>query len=324
MKSISNILKPLEPDFKIFQEKFAVYLKSDTPLLDKILDYILKQKGKQIRPALVFLSAHLTGGVNELTFRGAILVELLHTATLVHDDVVDDADMRRSLPSINALWKNKIAVLIGDYLLSRGLLLALDNKDFEQLTILSRAVKEMSEGELIQIEKSRLLNTTEEVYFRIIQGKTASLISSGCEIGGLSNTTDPKILKSLRELGQFLGIAFQIRDDLFDYISNDDDIGKPIGLDIKEKKLTLPLIYSLKQSSEKEVRSIKRLIERGRKAAEFEAIVDFIKEKQGVEYATKVAFDYAELAKERIRQFPESVYRESFLDVVDFVVNRTK
>jgi len=324
LKSISTILKPLEPDFKIFQEKFADYLKTDTPLLDKILDYILKQKGKQIRPALVLLSAHLTGDVNERTFRGAILVELLHTATLVHDDVVDDADMRRSLPSINALWKNKIAVLIGDYLLSRGLLLALDNQDFAQLTILSRAVKEMSEGELIQIEKSRLLNTTEDVYFRIIQGKTASLISSGCEIGGLSNTTDAAVLQSLRELGQFLGIAFQIRDDLFDYISNDDDIGKPIGLDIKEKKLTLPLIYALKQSSEKEVRSIKRLIEKGRKAAEFEAIVDFIKEKQGVEYATKVAFDYAERAKERIRMFPESIYRESFLDVVDFVVNRTK
>lgn len=324
MKSISTILKPLEPDFKVFQEKFADYLKTDTPLLDKILDYILKQKGKQIRPALVMLSAHLTGNVNERTFRGAILVELLHTATLVHDDVVDDADMRRSLPSINALWKNKIAVLIGDYLLSRGLLLALDNQDFAQLTILSRAVKEMSEGELIQIEKSRLLNTTEDIYFRIIQGKTASLISSGCEIGGLSNTTDAKILQSLRELGQFLGIAFQIRDDLFDYITNDDDIGKPIGLDIKEKKLTLPLIYALKQSSETEVKTIKRLIEKGRKAAEFEAIVDFIKEKQGVEYATRVANDYAERAKERIRTFPESIYRESFLDVVDFVVNRTK
>lgn len=324
MKPISDILSPLEDDFQVFHSRFSDYLKSDTPLLDKILQYILRQKGKQIRPALVLLSSHLTGGINEKSYRGAILVELLHTATLVHDDVVDDADMRRSLPSVNALWKNKIAVLIGDYLLSRGLLLSLNNQDFSQLAILSRAVKEMSEGELIQIEKSRLLNTTEEIYFKIIQGKTASLISSGCEIGGLSNTTDPEKLLTLRNIGHYLGLAFQIRDDVFDYMINDDDIGKPIGLDIKEKKLTLPLIYALDQSSESEKKAIKKLIESGKKAAEFLEIVDFIRQKRGVEYSNQVAYDYAGKAKGELMKFPESEYRAAFSDLIDFVITRTR
>jgi len=324
LKPISDILRPLEDDFQVFHSRFSDYLKSDTPLLDKILQYILRQKGKQIRPALVLLSSHLTGGINEKSYRGAILVELLHTATLVHDDVVDDADMRRSLPSVNALWKNKIAVLIGDYLLSRGLLLSLNNQDFSQLAILSRAVKEMSEGELIQIEKSRLLNTTEEVYFKIIQGKTASLISSGCEIGGLSNTSDPEILLTLRNIGHYLGLAFQIRDDVFDYMINEDDIGKPIGLDIKEKKLTLPLIYALDQSSESEKKAIKKLIESGKKAAEFLEIVDFIRQKRGVDYSNQVAYEYAGKAKAELMKFPESEYRTSFSDLIDFVITRTR
>lgn len=322
MSSLSNIIAPLEKDIKIFQDRFADVLKSDSYLLDKIISYVLKQRGKQIRPALVLLSSKLIGEINEKSYDGAILVELMHTATLVHDDVVDDADMRRGLASINALWKNKVAVLLGDYLLSRGLLLSLESGSYQMLQTLSRAVKQMSEGELLQIEKTRRLNLNEETYFRIIRAKTASLISSACEIGGLAVTSNPDQLKLLREIGDGLGMAFQIRDDLFDYITDETSIGKPIGLDIKEKKLTLPLIYALEQGSSSEVTYIKKLLSNQKKAREFEIIKKFIKDKGGIEYSLRVSSRFADEAISKLHQFEESEAREMFEKIIEFSINR--
>lgn len=321
MSSISDILKPIEPELTEFHLRFSSYLENKSSLLEEIIRYILQQKGKRIRPALVLLSAKLTGGVNDRSYRGAILVELLHTATLVHDDVVDDADMRRAVPSINALWKNKVAVLIGDYLLSRGLLLSLDHGDYDQLTILSRAVRDMSEGELVQIEKSRMLNTTEDVYFRIIQGKTGSLISSGCEIGALSNTTSPEVLERLRTIGSYLGIAFQIRDDLLDF--TEGGTGKPAGLDLKEKKMTLPLIYALANTPADEQNRIRRKIRLAKKVADFEEIRQFIIDKKGIEYGHQVAGKYAQLATDELMTFPASEARDAFTNLIRFIVNRS-
>lgn len=323
MKNLSQILKPLESELNIFQVRFDHYLQTNNSLLNKIISYVLKQKGKRIRPSLVILSSQLVGGVNESTYRGAILVELLHTATLVHDDVVDDADMRRGLPSINALWKNKIAVLIGDYFLSRGLLLSLDHHEYRQLQILSSAVKAMSEGELLQVEKSRKLDITEDIYYKIIYAKTASLIASSTQIGGLSQNVTDEVLLQLKSIGENLGIAFQIRDDLFDYIQNNKDIGKPIGLDVKEKKLTLPLIFALRNSSEKEQSYIKKLISKPKKTKEFEIIKDFIHEKGGILYATQAAESYAEKALQSLNQFPESEAKTVFGEIIEFTVRRT-
>ena len=239
-------------ELNTFEQKFAESVKSNTPLLDRIMKYIIKRKGKQLRPMFVFLSAKLHGPVNESTYRAAALVELLHTATLVHDDVVDESLERRGFFSINALWKNKIAVLVGDYLLSKGLLLSTGAGDIKHLHILSEAVKQMSEGELLQLEKSRKLNLKEDTYFEIIRSKTASLLSSACAVGAWSTTNDETITEKMKMFGEKTGIAFQIKDDLFDY--GNDDIGKPTGNDLKEKKLTLPLIYTLNNidASEKE------------------------------------------------------------------------
>src|SRR3954465_3247892 len=258
-RAVDEIKEPVAHHMEVFEDKFKSAMRSSVPLLDKITTYIVKRKGKQIRPMFVFLSAQVAGEINESTYRAAALIELLHTATLVHDDVVDDSNERRGFFSVNALWKNKIAVLIGDFLLSKGLLLSLDNNDFHLLKIVSTAVREMSEGELLQIEKARRLDISEEVYFDIITKKTATLIAACCAAGAASVTGDKNIIAAAREFGTLTGIAFQIKDDLFDFGSG-EDIGKPTGIDIKEKKMTLPLIYALNRSTWLEKRKIINII----------------------------------------------------------------
>jgi len=258
-RAVDEIKEPVAHHMEVFEDKFKDAMRSSVPLLDKITTYIVKRKGKQIRPMFVFLSAQVAGEVNDSTHRAAALIELLHTATLVHDDVVDDSNERRGFFSVNALWKNKIAVLIGDFLLSKGLLLSLDNNDFHLLKIVSTAVREMSEGELLQIEKARRLDISEEIYFDIITKKTATLIAACCAAGTASVTNDQQMIEAARQFGTLTGIAFQIKDDLFDFGSG-DDIGKPTGIDIKEKKMTLPLIYALNNCSWSEKRRVINII----------------------------------------------------------------
>jgi octaprenyl-diphosphate synthase len=298
-------------------------MKSKVMLLDTIMNYIVQRKGKQIRPMFVFLTAGCVGAINEKTYRGAALIELLHTATLVHDDVVDSSDYRRGFFSINAIWKNKIAVLVGDYLLSKGLLLSVENKDFDLLTSVSTAVREMSEGELLQIEKARKLDITEEVYFDIITKKTATLISACCAIGVQSTDADEKYAEIARNFGEKVGIAFQIKDDLFDY--GDAEIGKPLGIDIKEKKMTLPLIYALQNTTRSTKKHIIQLIknesENPKKVRE---VIDFVKSTGGLQYANKRMNDYAQEAKKLLQQFPESSYRKSLEDLISYTIERNK
>lgn len=307
-----------------FESKFRDSMKSTVPLLDKITHYIIKRKGKQMRPMFVFLSAKLLGDTTESTFRAASLIELLHTATLVHDDVVDDASMRRGFFSLNALWKNKIAVLVGDYLLSQGLLLATDNKEYRLLQIVSGAVKQMSEGELLQIEKTRALNLSEEVYFEIIKAKTATLISACCAAGASSTGANPNEVELMKEFGEKVGIAFQIKDDLFDY-GFGEDIGKPTGIDIKEKKTTLPLIYSLDQVGYFKKRRIVNLVKNHNQDAEkVEEVIDFVKESGGIEYAHKRMLEITSEAKELLHQFPDNEARRSLEKLVDYTIQRKK
>lgn len=322
--SLNQIKAPIANEMKVFEGKFREAMASDTPLLDRIMTYIVKHKGKQMRPMFVLLSAGLCGGVNELSYRGASLVELMHTATLIHDDVVDDAFQRRGVFSINALWKNKIAVLVGDFLLSKGLLLSLDNGDHRMLQILSDAVRAMAEGELLQIEKARKLNTKEEVYFEIIKKKTASLISSCCGIGAASNGKDEEVVKHLSLFGEKVGIAFQIKDDLFDY-GNDDGIGKPVGIDLQEKKLTLPIIYSLNQTDGKTRRHMVKLIKgyKNDKSALTE-FVSFVREAGGISYSRDMMNSYKEEALAMLEEYPDSEYRQSLGDLVRFTVERKK
>jgi octaprenyl-diphosphate synthase len=321
---IKSIQVPIADDILNFETKFRASMKSNVMLLDKIMTYIVKRKGKQLRPMFVFLCARLCGQINESTFRGASLIELLHTATLVHDDVVDDANFRRGFFSINALWKNKIAVLVGDYLLSRGLLLAVDNNDFSLLKIVSNAVKEMSEGELLQIEKARNLDITEEIYFEIIRQKTASLIASCCAVGASSVNSSDEIIARMKTFGEKVGMAFQIKDDLFDY-GTDYEIGKPLGLDIKEKKMTLPLIYSLNKASWLEKRRIVSIVknesEKPKKRAE---VIEFVKRSGGIEYAEKVMLQFQQQASEILNKFPESIYKQSLSQLVKYTIERRK
>jgi octaprenyl-diphosphate synthase len=298
-------------------------MKSKVKLLDHIMNYIVKRKGKQMRPMFVFLSAGLTGGINESTHRGAALIELLHTATLVHDDVVDDANYRRGFFSVNALWKNKIAVLVGDFLLSRGLLLSVDNDDFHLLKIVSNAVKEMSEDELLQIAKARKLDITEEVYYQIIRQKTASLMASCCAVGASSTASSVETIQQMRTFGEKVGMAFQIKDDLFDY--GDDEIGKPVGIDIKEKKMTLPLIYALSQADWFEKRRIISLIRNksdNKKAVN--EVIDFVKKSGGLNYAKEAMYRFYEEAMVILNQFPESEYKTSMAALVDYTIERKK
>ena len=320
---LKQIQVPIEAEMAEFEQKFRGLMKSKVKLLDHIMNYIVKRKGKQMRPMFVFLTAGITGGINESTHRGAALIELLHTATLVHDDVVDDANYRRGFFSVNALWKNKIAVLVGDYLLSRGLLLSVDNEDFHLLKIVSNTVKEMSEGELLQIAKARKLDITEEVYYQIIRQKTASLIASCCAVGASSNQNDTEVIDKMRSFGEKVGMAFQIKDDLFDY--GEDEIGKPVGIDIKEKKMTLPLIFALNQSDWLEKRRIISLI--GNKSEDKKAVnevIDYVKRSGGLDYAKSVMNRFYQEALEILNTFPDSEYKTSLAGLVSFTIERKK
>jgi octaprenyl-diphosphate synthase len=307
-----------------FEGRFRSSMRSEVALLDKITRYIVKRKGKQMRPMFVFLTAKMLSGTNDQTYRAATLIELLHTATLVHDDVVDDADRRRGFFSINALWKNKVAVLVGDYLLSRGLLLAVKHKDFHLLEITSNAVQEMSEGELLQMEKARKLDITEEVYFNIIRQKTASLIASCCAAGAASISEDKEVIEQMRLFGETVGIAFQIRDDLFDYGSA-KDIGKPTGIDIKEKKMTLPLIHALSNSNRSEKRFIINTIKNhNTDDKRVGKVINMVREKGGIEYTESLMKEYQQKALSMLESYPDNEARTSLVDLVNFVIDRTK
>lgn len=321
--SIEQIKKPIEAELSFFEKEFRKSMKTQVPLLDTIMTYIVKRKGKQIRPIFVLYSASLFGDINERTYRGASLVELLHTATLVHDDVVDESNMRRGFFSINALWKNKIAVLVGDFLLSKGLLLSVKNKDYDLLEILSTAVEQMSEGELLQLERARFMNTTEEVYFDIIRQKTASLIASCCEIGAKSTTDNPEEVEKMRLFGEKIGLAFQIRDDLFDFGENKS--GKPAGLDIKEKKLTLPIIHAFQNAPSAEVKSIRKLIKsKSPDHKKMYEVVHFIRKYKGIEYATNKMNQLRDEAFEILDQLKsDSIYNRHLHELVNFVIDRT-
>lgn len=321
--SLNHIKQPIENELKEFEIHFKNSMKSNVALLDKIMYYIVQRKGKQLRPIMVFLSAKAVGQVNNASHIAASLVELLHTASLVHDDVVDDSNKRRGFFSINALWKNKIAVLVGDYMFSKGLLLCIENDQFNILKIVSKAVKALTEGELLQIEKARRLDIKEDVYFEIIKQKTASLIAAGCESGASSSTDDIALVEMLRQYGENVGIVYQIKDDLFDY--SDNDIGKPKGIDIKEKKMTLPLIYALNQSNRSERRTIINIIKNdSENMAKVRQVIQFVKDKGGMEYAIAKMNEYSELAIANLNDLPDSPAKQSLLDIVSFVMDRKK
>ena len=318
MDFIKNIIGE---ELSTFEKKFAESVKSQTPLLDRIMKYIIKRKGKQLRPMFVFLSAKLHGSINESTYRAAALVELLHTATLVHDDVVDESLERRGFFSVNAIWKNKIAVLVGDYLLSKGLLLSTDNKDFEHLQILSQAVKQMSEGELLQIEKSRNLNLKEDIYFEIIRNKTASLLSSACAVGAWSTSKNEGISSKMKIFGEKVGIAFQIKDDLFDY--GNEDIGKPTGNDIKEKKLTLPLIYTLNNISSQKRRELIYIIKNENKDPQkVKHVIDTVVSCGGIDYAADKMILYRDEALAILHEFEDNDVRKALEELVRYTTDR--
>lgn len=318
---LDNIKAPIVHEMEEFEQKFRASMKTRVLLLDKIMSYIVKRKGKQMRPMFVFLSAGTCGKISEATYRGASLIELLHTATLVHDDVVDEANYRRGFFSVNALWKNKVAVLVGDFLLSRGLLLSVENKDFNLLGLVTDAVREMSEGELLQIEKSRKLDITEEVYYEIIRQKTASLIASCCSVGASSGGADDDHVKLMRQFGEKIGMAFQIKDDLFDY--GEDEIGKPVGIDIKEKKMTLPLIHALSKASWMEKRRIISIVKNeSEKPRKVKEVIEFVKKSGGIEYATEVMNKFHQDALSLLTVFPDSVYKRSLVQLVQFTIDR--
>lgn len=323
--SFSDIKAPIAAELKTFQKHFRSAMSSKVALLDKVTGYIAKRRGKQMRPMFVFLTAKLCGDgeVNDSTYNAASLVELLHTATLVHDDVVDESYERRGFFSINALWKNKIAVLVGDYLLSRGLLLALDNGEHRMLQLLSRSVREMSEGELLQIEKARRLDIEESIYYTIIRQKTASLIAAACAAGAASVTDDKEVQQRVHKFGELAGIAFQIRDDLFDY--GTQDVGKPLGIDIKEKKMTLPLIHALDKASKSDRRRIIKYIKKYNDDKEkVNEVIRFVHDSGGIEYARRAMYDYREQALEVLMTFPDNAARDSLEQLVVYVTEREK
>ena len=324
MLKIKDIKLPIAKEMNLFESKFKDSLKTDVPLLNKIMYYIIKRKGKQIRPMFVFLTAKLYNNITDGTYTAAALIELLHTATLVHDDVIDESNFRRGWFSVNALWKNKISVLIGDFLLSRGLLLAIEKEEFQLLKIVSRAVKNMSEGELLQIEKTRKLNITEEVYFNIIRKKTAALISACCESGAESANGTKEDIKKMRIFGEKVGIAFQIKDDLFDYTQN-LKIGKPTGMDIKDKKMTLPLIYTLNKVDKETKRFIINTIKNDSKnTKKTEKIINLVKENKGLDYAEKKMNIYFQEALSLLEKFKNSEAKNSLINLVNYVVKRKK
>jgi len=323
MLSIDEIKKPIAAEIDVFEGKFKASMQSSVPLLDRITHYIVKRKGKQIRPMFVFFSATICGGINESTHRGAALVELLHTATLIHDDVVDNSYQRRSFFSINALWKNKIAVLVGDFLLSKGLLLSVKNKDFKFLEIVSEAMRQMIEGELLQVEKVRRMDIDESVYYDVIRQKTASLIASCCECGAASAGADDATIEKMRLFGEKIGIAFQIKDDMFDF--GTDDVGKPLGIDIKEKKVTLPLIYSLNNSTTSIKKQMITLVKNHNDdPKKIAAIISFVKETGGLQYAETQMKKYQDEAFEILSSFPQGDARKGLEQLVRFTTERNK
>lgn len=321
-KIIERIKSPIAEEMKVFETKFYGAMKTNVSLLDRIMQYIVRRKGKQMRPMFVFLTAKLLGETTERTYRGASMIELIHTATLVHDDVVDDSDMRRGFFSINAMWQNKIAVLVGDYLLSKSVLLATENKDFDLLTVVSNAIREMSEGELLQIEKARNLDITEDIYFEIIRQKTATLIAACCEIGARSVEVPEEMAAKMSRFGELAGIAFQIKDDLFDYTST-NLIGKPIGIDIKEQKMTLPLIYSINTANPTEkrwlIRSVKKHNHNKKRVNE---VIEYVKSHGGLNYARQAMYDYRDRALRILEEFPDSEAKDSLTSLLNYVVER--
>ena len=326
MKIVEQIKAPILLEMETFEKKFSSSMSSNVALLNRITHYIVNRKGKQMRPMFVFLVAKMlseTNEVNERTFRGASVIELIHTATLVHDDVVDDSNMRRGFFSVNALWKNKIAVLVGDYLLSKGLLLSIDNEDFDLLKIISVAVREMSEGELLQIEKARKLDISEEVYYEIIRQKTATLIAACCSLGAASVNPNSTDVEKLRKFGELIGMAFQIKDDLFDY--GDTAIGKPTGIDIKEQKMTLPLIHALNKASKKDkdwiINSIKN---HNKNKLRVKQVITKVKELEGLEYAVTKMLAYKDEALKILNTYPNCEYRQSLEMMVNYVIDRKK
>ena len=323
MKVVEQIKKPIYDEMDLFEQKFTESMFSQVALLNRITHFIVNRKGKQMRPMFVFLVAKLLGKgkVNERTYRGASVIELIHTATLVHDDVVDDSNKRRGFFSINAIWKNKIAVLVGDFLLSKGMLLCIDNKDYDILDVISESVKQMSEGELLQIEKTKKLNIDEKTYFEIIQKKTASLISSCCKIAAISVTTNSNQIEKISKLGMYIGIAFQIKDDLFDY--GKSRIGKPRGIDIKQKKLTLPLIYTLNNVEKKERKwIINSLKKRNKSRTLINQIISLVKERGGLNYAIETMNKYHLLSLKELEDFQDSRYRDSLISMINYVIQR--
>jgi len=322
-QTIDNISAPIAEELIYFDKYFRSSMQSKVPLLDKVTQYIIKRKGKQMRPMMVLLSAQVCGGIKPATYRGAALVELLHTATLIHDDVVDDSDERRGFFSISALWKNKIAVLVGDFLLSRGLLMSLEHDDFQLLKIVSEAVRLMSEGELLQMEKARKLNIDEAVYFDIIRQKTASLFAACCATGAASATENKEVIEKMRIFGEKVGIAFQIKDDLFDY--GKDDVGKPLAIDIKEKKMTLPLIHVLNKSSWYDRRRMINIVRNhNTNPQKIQELIDFVTQNQGLDYATREMNRYIEEARAILNDFPDSAAKSSLLDLMEYTMTRKK
>jgi len=313
--------KVISKELALFEVRFREAMKSRVALLDRIMQYIVRRKGKQLRPMFVLLSAKLGGDINDSSYRAASLVELLHTATLVHDDVVDEANERRGFFSINALWKNKIAVLVGDYLLSKGLLLSLDNKDHRVLQLLSTAVRLMSEGELLQLEKSRKLNLDESIYYEIIGGKTASLLASSCAAGASTTFNNDDAIEKMRLFGEKVGMAFQIKDDLFDYSS--EAVGKPTGNDIKEKKLTLPLIYTLNNCDAALRKKIIYIIKnQNTQKDKVDFVLDAVENFGGITYATNKMFAFRDEALEILHSFPASEVREALEELVRYTTDR--
>lgn len=322
-KKLQNIVAPVAPELQEFRSFYKEAIRTDVFILDKVLRYLLRQKGKEIRPTLVFMSARLFGAVNKRSYIAGTMIELLHTATLIHDDVVDEANVRRGFLSINKVWKNKASVLLGDFLLSKGLLIALDHDEFRLLKVLSKAVEKMSEGELRQFKAARLFNMDEEYYFKVIAEKTASLIAACCECGAISTTDDPALHQKMHDIGLCMGIAFQIKDDLFDYGMG--DIGKPRRNDIKERKVTLPFIKALDNAGISQRTHMRYLMWKRKKTTkDIDAIVHFVHEKGGIKYANTIMNDYAQEAKDKLSSLPPSPDRENFKGLIAFIINRKK
>ncbi len=323
MKSVKEIMMPVKDEMAEFEVRFRENMKSKAPLLDKVTHYIIRRKGKQMRPLFIFLTAKMLGEVSDKTYTAGTLVELLHTATLVHDDVVDDANERRGFFSVNALWKNKIAVLVGDYMLSKVLLLSIEQKNGDLLEVVARAVREMSEGELLQIEKARKLDITEEIYFEVIKQKTASLISTCCEAGALSVDRKDEA-ERMREFGELIGIAFQLKDDIFDY-GEPGDIGKPTGLDIRERKMTLPLIYALNNSTNEVRKELINIVKNhNENPKKVQRAIDLVIEHGGIDYAHRKMLEYKEKALNLLENIPDSDSKQAILGLVEYTTTRKK